>query len=271
MPIPLVERSEREIARKIRRRVRGVAGVADCREVSMGFTRKKPYVHFHVGLIGNPSFEDSHRICSNIETEVRGLVPNARVVIHSEPNETQDMKDVWRIVGKTAEGEPGSRGVQNIHLGKKDGRLGIDFDVLVGSQVIGQRAHELEVQIETKLKAAEPRISEVVVHQESVSELVLSEQSGHGTEVRWYLEHVAKRFPEALQLRPPAIQRMGDRFSVLMRVSIPGTSPERAREIKNKLQAAIKGGFPEISRADIIEEQTDLGGTKGRVPAADLP
>jgi divalent metal cation (Fe/Co/Zn/Cd) transporter len=224
----------------------------------MGFTRKKPNVHFHAMLEGNPSFEDSHRMCSKIEIEVRTLVPNARVVIHSEPNEAKDTEDVWKIVKKTADGEPGARGVQSIHLKKNDGKLGVDFDLVVGSLVIGQRAQDLEIQIGTKLKAAESRISEVVIHQESVSELVWSEQSGHGTEVRWYIEHVAKRFPEVMQIRPLTIQRMGDRLSVVMRVTTPSTSPERASEIMNELRAAIQNGYPEIARADIVGEQTDM-------------
>jgi divalent metal cation (Fe/Co/Zn/Cd) transporter len=237
----------------------------------MGFTRKKPNIHFHVLLEGNPSFEDSHRICSKIETEVRSLVPNARVVIHSEPNGTDDTKDIWKIVKKITDAEPGARGVQSIHLRNIDANLGIDFDLVVGTLVIGRTARELGAQIETKLKVADLRVSEVVIHQEFIPELVSSEQSGQGTEIRWYIEHVARRFPEAMQLRPPTIQRMGDRLSVVMRVAIPRTSPERASEITNQLQAAIKNGYPEISRADIIKEQTDLDQTKEPAPPLEFP
>src|ERR1700758_383825 len=103
MPIPVVERSEREVANKIRRKVRSLAGVAECREVTMGFTRKKPNIHSHVLLRGNPSFEQTHPICSMIDREVRILVPNARVVIHSEPDAAGDTSDIWKIVKRIAD------------------------------------------------------------------------------------------------------------------------------------------------------------------------
>ncbi len=260
MPIPLLERSDREMAQRVRRRVQSLADVASCKEVTVGFTRKKPSIHFQVELKGNPSFEDAHKICSRIDREVRHLVPNARVIIQSESSGIDKTKDVLKIVKRVAEAEPGSRGVQNIHLRKMNGDLGVDFSLQVSTLMTGKKADELESRISQKLRGAEPRISELVVHQESVPYLVFSEQWGHGTEMRAYVEHVSKRFPEIVWLGPPIIRRTTDGLYLAGRVAFtPGTSADRASQIRSELGAAIKNGYPGIARTEIIEEQENFG------------
>ena len=260
MPIPVVERSEREVARKIRREVRSLEGVDDCKEVTMGFTRKKPNIHFHVTLTGNPVFEKTHTICSRIDNEVRTLVPNARVVIHSEPSASGDTKDVWKTVKRTAEAEPGSRGVQNIHLRNLNGKLGVDFSLQVSMAVSRERSEGFAADIGQKLKAADPHIAEVVIHQQSVPYLVFSEQWGHGTEMMAYVEHVSKRFPEIAWLGPPVIWRKNDGLHLADRVAFTkDTSTDRVVQIKSELASAIKSGYAAIIHAEIIEEQGPHG------------
>jgi Dimerisation domain of Zinc Transporter len=260
MPIPVVERSERDVANKIRRRVRTLEGVAECNEVTMGFTRKKPNIHFHVLLKGNPSFEQTHPLCSMIDREVRNLVPNARVVIHSEPSSTNDTTDVWKVVKRTAEGEPGSRGVQNIHLRDLSGKLGVDFNIQVSTAVSGDMANEFQERVIQNLKAASSRISEVIIHQQSVSYLVLSEQWGHGTEMMAYLEHISKRFPEITWVGPPVVWRKSDGLHLADRVRFAkDTSSERVTQIRSEFESAIKNGYPAIIRAEIVQDQGTIG------------
>ena len=262
MPIPVVERSDREVANKIRRKVRTIAGVADCKEVTMGFTRKKPNIHFHVLLKGNPSFEQTHPICSMIDREVRNLVPNARVVIHSEPDSATNTVELWKIVKRIADGEPGSRGVQNIHLRESSGELGVDFSLQVSAVVSGEKADEFQERISQKLKVESPKISEVIIHQQSVPYLVLSEQWGHGTEMMAYLEHISKRFPEITLVEPPVVWRKNDGLHLADRVRFArDTSSDRVTQIRSEFESAIKSGYPAIIRAEIIQDQGTTGET----------
>lgn len=260
MPIPVVERSDKEVANKIRRKVRTISGVADCKEVTMGFTRKKPNIHFHVLLKGNPSFEQTHPICSMIDREVRILVPNARVVIHSEPEGANDTNEIWKVVKRIADGEPGSRGVQNIHLREPAGELGVDFSIQVSTVVSGVKANEFRERISQKLKTESSRISEVVIHQQSVPYLVLSEQWGHGTEMMAYLEHISKRFPEITSVGPPVVWRKSDGLHLADRVRFATeTSSDRMTQIRSEFESAIKNGYPAIIRAEIVQDQGTTG------------
>ncbi|HZY47588.1 MAG TPA: cation transporter dimerization domain-containing protein [Candidatus Bathyarchaeia archaeon] len=248
------------MAKKIRGRVRSLKEVADCDEVKIGFTMKKPNIHFHVMLKADPSFEETHKICYKIDKEVRSLVPNARVVIHSEQPGTDYGKDIWKIVKKVADGEPGSRGVQNIHLRPMESKLGVDLQLQVSTPMIGDKAHEFETHLTQNLRTAEPRVSEVVIHQDSVAYLVSSEQWGHGTELRSYVEHVSKRFPELVWLGSPTIWRMSDGLHLADRVALKrGTDSARTTQVISEFGAAIRNGYPEITRTDIVEEQRSIG------------
>lgn len=260
MPIPLLERSDKEMARKIRRKVESIDEVAECKEVTTGFTRKKPSIHFHIVLKGNPAFEETHRICAKVDREVRNLVPNARVIIHSESQNAGDTRELWKLVKRTADAMPGSRGVQNIHIGRSDGSMRVDFNLQVSKLLLGKMSDDLDSEMTLKLRTENPSIAEVVIHKESVSNVVLAEQSGHGTELRSFIEHVAKRYPELVWLSPPMVRKMNDGFHLVDRVAFSkGTSKERAAQITSELAEAIRGGIPSLAQAEIIQEPAIFG------------
>jgi divalent metal cation (Fe/Co/Zn/Cd) transporter len=259
-PIPLFERSEKEVADRIRRKVKALRGVEDCKKVSLTFTRKKPRIQLLVTLEGNPSYEETHVICSTIDRQVRHTMPNARLAIGSETSSFKDDDEaVRKIVKRIAEEEPGSRGAQNIHLRGLNGKVGVDFLLLEADiQSARKVLSRSEIEVGQKLKAADSRVSEVVIHRESISEFVLGERSGHGTEARCYIEHVAKHFPSLSMLEPPVIRAIGDQLRVRIRVAPAARiSPESANEVASKFGAAIKNGFQAITKVDIIQGTGD--------------
>ncbi len=260
MPIPIVEPSAREAARRIRRRVQSLEEVKECVDVRMSFTRKKPHVHVHVLLRDQPDYDGIHKVSAIIDHEVRKIVPNARVSIRSEPGDAGgEVGRIWELVKRLAEDEPGSRGAHNIHVQSIGGKLGVDFHLEVAARMSVAQAREVAARIERRLKAASPTISEVVIHEETVSDLTSNERSGHGAELRWYIEHAAARFPEIRLASPPIIRQIGDRqLHVIIRaVFRPDLSIERAALIASKLEVAIRQGFPAILRVDITEEPAD--------------
>ena len=263
MPIPLVERSESYIAHRIRRRIRSLGEVADCAEVLIGYTRKKPSIRLEVKLKGNPAFEGTHRICSTIEDEVRRLVSNSHIDISSQSSGVSGAESVWKAVRDIGEIEPGSRGTQNIHLNENDAGLGVDF-LFVRSARTSGRHGGTEAQVEQKIRAAVPRVREVAIHFETLPELISSEMSGSGTEARFLVEHVVKQFPELKLLRPPAIQKLGAQTSVDVRVAFTGRGrTESAVESISNLESAIKKAYPAITKVDVIEAGVHRNFTAG--------
>ena len=194
-------------------------------------------------------------VSSRIDRQVRHIVPNARVAIGSKTGEFKDRGDVVRkLVKQIAEGEPGSRGAQNIHLHGVNGNVGVDFLLLEDPQTAPMNLSRTETEVGQRLKAADSRISEVVIHRESVSGLTLGEWSGHGVEARCYVEHIVKHFSSLRLLDPPVIRVIGDQLRVRIRVVPTATTgTEGANMTASKLRAAIKNGYDAITKVEIIE------------------
>lgn len=254
MPLPLVERSEREIAQIIKKKVEAIEAVKGYHQLSVRITGKRFYVDMHVLLDKNLSFEDTHRIASNIEREVKAVVPNARVTIHTEPL-GNSRESIWRLVRETVEGVPGSRGVHNIHIQEIDGKLCVDLHLEVSANMTIKQSHEVSEQVETKIKAAIPNISEVTVHMESASERISRELTGVETEMESFIEHVAERFPEIKHVHGIEIRKVGNNLHIVMQCHFdPTINMEKAHEISNSLEREIRSAYPRVARIDVHEE-----------------
>lgn len=249
-----MERSEKEIAQIIKKRVEAIPAVKGYHQLSVRITGKRFYVDMHVLLDKNLSFEDTHKIASDIEREVKGVVPNARVTIHTEPL-GGSRESIWRLVRDIAEGVPGSRGVHNIHIQEIDGKLCVDLHLEVSANMTVKQSHEVSEQVETRIKVAIPNISEVTVHMESASERISRELTGVETEMESFIEHVAERFPEIKHVHGIEIRKVGDNLHVVMQCHFdPTINMEKAHEISNNLEREIKSAYPRVARIDVHEE-----------------
>ena len=253
MPNPIMKRSEREIAQSIRRKVEKVRKVNSCREVEVHMTGKKPNVNIRISVDNGLSFEEVHSIVSDIEREVNTIVANSRVTVQTESLSGQE--EVWRLVKEVADGIPGSRGVHNIHVQTVNGKLAVDLHLEVSANMTVRDAHEVSDLLEKKLREANPSISEITVHMESASDLISRELIGGGTELKWYVEHVAKSFPQIKGVHGIKIREIRNTVHIVLRCHFdPDITMEQAHEISNKLESTIKSVYPNIDRIDIHEE-----------------
>jgi divalent metal cation (Fe/Co/Zn/Cd) transporter len=117
-----VERSEKEIADAIMRRVEAIEGVRNCRQPLVRATGKRIRVVLPISLDSNLRSENFHKIGLKIERKVKKLVPDARLIVHTEPAQSS-LENTWNLVKNIVEGVPGTREVSKIHLQKVNGNL----------------------------------------------------------------------------------------------------------------------------------------------------
>lgn len=254
MPLPLVERSKKEIEQFIRKKAERTKGVKSCRDLNLRVSGKRIDVNMRVLLERNIGTESAHGIAASIEKGVKDSIPNARVFIDTESSE-DGREDIWKLVKDIAEGEPGSRGVHNIHMQTINGELCIDLHLEVSANMTVKQAHNVADQIEKKIRAANPSIAEVTVHIESASDRISRELAGIETELESYIEHVAERFPEIKEVSGIRIRKFGDRVHIVLRCRFdPKMSIKKAHEISNQLEAAVRSAYPNVVRIDVHEE-----------------
>jgi divalent metal cation (Fe/Co/Zn/Cd) transporter len=254
MPIPIVERSEREIAGIIKRKVLATKDVKGCHGLSVRLTGKRVYVEMHVLLNSNLTFENTHRITMEIENEVRRLISQARVTIHTEPA-GKSQESIWRLVKMTAEEVPGSRGSHNIHIQNINDELYVDFHLEVSANMTVKQAHVVSDEVEKRLKEANPDIKHVTIHIESASDRISGELIGIEHDLEPYIGEVAKGFPEIKQVHGIRITRAGDGVHVVFQCHFdPDISMNKVHDISNKLESVIRSAYPTITRIDVHEE-----------------
>jgi len=257
LPLPLVERSAQEITKIIKKRVEAIRDVRDCHQVSVRMIGKRVDVDMHVSLDSNLGFENVHEIASHVEAEVRRLIPNSRVTVHTEPLENV-RQSLGKLVKETAEGVPGSRGVHSIHVQKINGKTCVDLHLEVSANITVKQAHDISDQVEKKIRLANPNISEITVHMESAQDRITRELEGGRTELRWYLEHAAKRIPEIKTVHGIKVRKVDGALHVVLHCHLdPNISMKQAHEISIKLENVIKSAYPEVSRIDIHEEPAE--------------
>jgi divalent metal cation (Fe/Co/Zn/Cd) transporter len=249
----MIERSEEEIAQLVRKRVEAVKGVRNYDQLSARMTGKRFEVDMLVSLDDDLRFEDVHKIASRIENEVKAVVPNAVVTINTEPLSGQ--KSIWRIVKQVAEQVPGTREVHNIHVQYLNGKLCVDFHLQVSANMTVKEAHKVAEQVERKLKATNPSFSEIDIHIESASDRLSRELTGITTGLESHIEHTAKSFPEIKFVHRIRIRRIGESLHVDLRCHFDSNiTIDKADEIADQLEKAIKREYPQVERVDIHEE-----------------
>lgn len=254
MPLPLVERSEEEIAQTIRKKVEAIKGVRGCRHLDVRLSGKRRDVNIHVLLDSNLGLEGAHKIALTIERGVKAVVPDARVTIDTEPL-GNGKENVWQVVKDVAEGAPGSRGVHNIHIQKIDGKLCVDLHLEVSANMTVKQAHHVADQVEKRIKAVNSHISEITVHIESASDRISRERAGIETEMESYIEHLAQQFPEVKEVYGIEFRRFGETLHLVLRCRFDSTlSIKEAHSISNQIESAIRSAYPNVARIDIHEE-----------------
>jgi divalent metal cation (Fe/Co/Zn/Cd) transporter len=254
VPLPLVERSKKEIAEIIRKKAEAVKDVKGVHHLDVRVSGKRLDVTILLLLNANLNWEDAHKIALDVERKVMDEYPDARVTIHTEPVGSE-RESLWKLVKDIAEGTPGSRGVHNIHIQRIGGELCVDLHLEVSANMTVMQAHEVADQVERKIKAANSNIADVTVHIESASERVSRELAGVETELESYVTHVAGRFPEIRDVCEVKVRRFGNAIHLVLHCRFdPNLRIEKAHEISSKLEKEIKSAYPTITRIDVHEE-----------------
>ena len=253
MPLPLIERSEEEIAGRIKRRVEQIKNVRSCDQISVRMSGKRLDVNLLVQVDENLRLEEAHKVAADVERQIVKAYPNARVAISTES--ISDSEKTWRAIKDIADGLPGSRGVHNIHIQKIGEKLDVDLHLEVSANMTVKQAHDVADQLEKKIKKADRNISEATIHIETASERVSRELAGVETEMESRIEHIAKDFPEIKDVSGIEIRKFGRDVHLVLRCRFdPNLGIERAHEVTNKIEKRLRSSYPNVTRIDIHEE-----------------
>jgi len=137
-----------------------VKGVEEAHDVSIAYTRGKPYVTLHAQVNPGMSIKEAHEIAEEIESKIARNMENlGNVTVHIEPFSAGlmrgygiDESDIRRIVEKAAENYKHNLQIKRIVTYVSGEKRYINIDCVFSGKVSIEEAHKIASQTEEQVK-----------------------------------------------------------------------------------------------------------------------
>jgi cation diffusion facilitator family transporter len=157
----------KDVADKVRKEILATKAVCKCEGLKIRKVGDKAFVRVTVQVPDYLDLEEAHDLTSEIEANIKKVVGNAEVAIHTEPCET-DMP-TQRLVEKLATEVHGVKEAHEINTSYTDGKLYITLHAYVNPKLSVEEAHKIAERIEDRIEAKVANLENVAVHVEPFS------------------------------------------------------------------------------------------------------
>jgi cation diffusion facilitator family transporter len=161
----LLDRAPADITERIRTAISSLAEVDEPVALRTRTAGNRLFVDAAVSIARDTSFEGAHEVVSQVEERIRGIAPEASVVIHAEPFRRPDEslgQAIRVIVSRHA------AGAHDIFIYERDGKRCVDLHLEVPGDMSLVAAHAITERIETDLRREFPWLGPIHTHVDPV-------------------------------------------------------------------------------------------------------
>ena len=234
-----------------------INGVIEVDRVRIRRAGNRYFADLAVGLARNVTFQRSGQVVADISGTVRGILPDADVVIHSVPRETGTENIFDRIRAVAARN---NYSVHDVSVQDLGGFLHVEQHLELDENMSLKDAHEVVTQMEAQMRSEVPEISTILTHIESEPATIEpGRKIVRDTSLQNRLKPVLREFPEVIDLHDVEIKRVRDRVYMSCHCTMSDGLPlSRVHDISTALEIRFKQKAPELFRVLIHPEpQTD--------------
>jgi len=152
------------MVKKVQNIVSNTEGVMGTESVQMRRAGNEIFADVTISLSGAASFEEAHKISSNVEKNITNSIANSRVTVHFEPTWKDAPLD--SKVNNVASSVKGVEGVHNVNSSTSEDGIFISLHVMVDRNMSLEDAHKVSDEIEKQVRGAVPNINHITVHLE---------------------------------------------------------------------------------------------------------
>ena len=250
----LLDRTPEDLVDKFRDAASRVAGVLGLGQVRVRRSGPRVFVDMNVEVDRNLAFERAHAVAEDVEHELQAVVPDADVVVHTDPREDERETLAKRV---RAVANRNQMAVHNIALHEEAGQVSVDLHLEVDDHLSLRQAHELASHIEQDILRDMPAIGRVTTHIESrgtgVGEGidVTAEERVLAEEIRSEVDRLAGRG----RCHEIVLRRHGGGLSVSLHCGFSrDESIVRVHEESTRIEEALRGAFPALVRVLVHAE-----------------
>lgn len=161
----LLDRAPLDLIEQLRAAVKSVPDVRSPIALRARMAGPRLFVDAAVSIGRGISFEGAHEVVSQVEERIRGVVPEASIVIHAEPLRTEDesLGDAIRfIVSRHA------AGAHDMFIYDAEGKRCVDLHLEVPGELSLAEAHAVTQRITEDIHRELPRLGPVRIHVDPV-------------------------------------------------------------------------------------------------------
>lgn len=242
----LMDAAPRGLTEEIRKSILRVEGVQSCHGLRVRRSGSKHFVDLHVEVDGHLPLSRAHSISDAIESEIKNLLGDVDVTIHTEPGTSGDSaSQIRRIASEIKE----IRGIHEIGVSRIGESLIISYHIEMDPGISLEKAHRVAEEMEGRLREVFGEGSVILSHMEPAEP-----PSAHGwvrpeetAELRRRIFEALEGFPEVATVHE--IRSLTSREGLLLTLhcKVEGsTSLERAHEISTMMEEKIRAIDPRI-------------------------
>ncbi|HLI61970.1 MAG TPA: cation-efflux pump [Terriglobales bacterium] len=234
-----------------------VDGVLEVERVRIRRSGNRYFVDVSVAMSRNVTFQKSEQVSNGVAARIRGLLPDADVVVNAvaRAGHQESLFDRIRAVATR-----NNLNVHDISVQDIDGALHVEQHVELDERLSLKEAHDRVTRLESEMKQDVHEISSILTHIESEPATI---ETSNGLEpmpgVEQRLQAVTEHFPEVVDLHDLMFKRVGGRLYLSLHITMKDDLPlSRVHDIQTAMEGRFRQEVPELFRVLIHPEpQTD--------------
>ncbi len=226
------------MVRKVEGIVSSTEGVMNTESVHMRRSGNEIFADVTISLSGTASFEEVHKISSNVEKNITNSIANSKVTVHFEPTWKDAPLD--STVSGIASAVKGVEGVHNINSSTSEKGVFISLHVMVDRNMSLEEAHKVSDEIEKQVRSVVSNINHITVHLEPhvslpktlpVEDLSIEEQ----------ITKIIRQYTAVKKIGRVITLQLQDVFKIDIDCSFDGTlSIEKVHDITSEIEHKIR-------------------------------
>lgn len=226
------------MVRKVEGIVSSTEGVMNTESVHMRRSGNEIFAEVTISLSGAASFEEAHKISSNVEKNITNSIANSKVTVHFEPTWKDAPLD--STVSGIASAVKGVEGVHNINSSTSEKGIFMSLHVMVDRNMSLEEAHKVSDEIEKQVRSVVSNINHITVHLEPyvslpktlpVEDLSIEEQ----------ITKIIRQYSAVKKIGRVITLQLQDIFKIDIDCSFDGTlSIEKVHDITSEIEHKIR-------------------------------
>lgn len=234
-------------------RIATVTGVLEVERVRFRKAGNRYFADVSVGLERNFTFQRSEQVSDAVRAQVREVLPDADVMVHTVPRArgTENIFDRIRAVATRH-----NFNVHDVSVQDLNGQLHVEQHLELDEQLSMKKAHDEVSRLESEMRGEIPEIATILTHIESEPATIeTGEEIVREPELEQRLKNIVKEFPEVMDVHEFQFKKVRARLYVSCHCTLPDDMPlSRVHDVQTSLEIRFKHDAPELFRVLIHPE-----------------